>query len=164
MRTTKNKTYVLMGLTVIVTATAVTMLKLPQNTTVHPSLVPVNVSHNKEKPEFKSPYEQNQVRNTILKNNKSIQECYLKHLEQKEAKTSGKLQIDWQIAPSGETLSPQVVASTMNSKALEECVLNKVKTFSFPPPPSEKPIYTTFTYLFRKDGESQAPIMVPFKS
>ncbi|MFM8314253.1 MAG: AgmX/PglI C-terminal domain-containing protein, partial [Deltaproteobacteria bacterium] len=154
----------LMGLTVIITATAVSFLRAPKTSGVHPALVPVNVSNNKEKPEFKSPYEQNQVRNTILKNNKTIQECYLKHLDQKEAKTSGKVQVDWQIAPNGEVLTPQVVTSTMNSKNLEDCVLSKVKTFSFPPPPSDKPVYTTFTYLFRKEGESQAPVMVPFKS
>jgi hypothetical protein len=164
MLTKRNKTYILIGLTVLITATTATMIRPSNNTAVHPDLVPINVSSNKEKPEFKSPYEQNQVRNTILKNNKLIQECYLKHLEQKDAKTSGKLQIDWQIAPSGETLSPQVVASTMNSKTLEECVVTKVKAFNFPAPPSDKPIYSTFTYLFRKDGESQAPVMVPFKS
>jgi len=162
----QQKNYVLIGLgVVIVILLAMNVLgsrKETQKSEIHPSLVPVNVGGDKQKPEFKSPYEQNQVRNTIVKNNPIIQDCYLKHLEKKEAISSGKVQVDWQIAPSGDALSPQVVISTLNDKELDDCILEKVKSFKFPPPPSDKPIYTTFTYVFRKAGESVAPEMVPF--
>lgn len=139
-------------------------LKSPKNQSVHPSLVPVNVSSDKQKPEYKSPYEQNQVRNTIVKNNNLIQECYLNHLKQKDAVTSGKVQVDWQISPQGETLKPQIVTSTLADPEMDQCVVDKVKTFQFPPPPSDKPVYTTFTYIFRKQGESVAPQMVPLNN
>lgn len=161
-----QKTYTLIGLgALVVVLLALNLLRKPQETLkseIHPSLVPVNVGGDKQKPEFKSPYEQNQVRNTIVKNNPIIQECYLKHLEKKGAVTSGRVQVDWQIDPSGNTLSPQVVISTLDDKNLDECIVEKVKTFKFPAPPSDKPIYTTFTYVFRKEGESVAPQMVPF--
>jgi hypothetical protein len=164
MATEKFKTYALIGLTLTLVGVGFVVLTNQKKTEVHPALVPVNVSTNKDKPDYKSSYEQNQVRNTILKNNKSVQECYLKHLEEKDSVTSGKVQVDWQISPDGTVLSPQVVTSTMKSKNLEDCILARLKAFNFPPPPSDKPVYTTFTYSFRKEGESLAPMMVPFKS
>lgn len=161
----KQKNYALVGLAAVVVVLLVSNLfKSPKSTEVHPSLVPVNVGSDKQKPEYKTPYEQNQVRNTIVKNNSIIQECYLKHLEKENAVTSGRVQVDWQIAPSGDTLSPQVVTSTLDDKDMDECIVEKVRTFKFPPPPTDKPVYTTFTYVFRKAGESVAPQMVPFSN
>lgn len=163
----KKKDYALMVLGALVVVLLVANIlngrRDSRKSELHPSLVPVNVGGDKQKPEFKSPYEQNQVRNTIVKNNPSIQECYLKHLDKKDAVTSGKVQVDWQIDPTGDTLFPQIVVSTLDDKDLDDCIVEKVKTFKFPAPPSDKPVYTTFTYVFRKQGESVAPQMVPFK-
>lgn len=155
------KNYLLIGLTAAVLGLGIFVLRGPSQVTVHPSLVPVNVSSDKEKPEYKSPYEQNQVRNTIVKNNPRIQECYLKHLEIPDAITSGRVLVDWNISPAGEVISPSIVSSTMNDKAMGECIIGHLMTFKFPAPPSDKPIYTTFTYMFRKEGESMAPQMIP---
>ncbi|NBT58655.1 energy transducer TonB [bacterium] len=167
MLSEKRKDYALIGMGALVLILLVSNLLSARRDSlkseIHPSLVPVNVGGDKQKPEFKSPYEQNQVRNTIVKNNPTIQDCYLKHLEKKDAISSGKVQVDWQIDSSGDTLSPQIVISTLDDKEFDDCVVEKVKTFKFPPPPSDKPIYTTFTYVFRKQGESVAPQMVPFK-
>jgi len=160
--TEKQKTSALIFLSVLVMfLVGFIAFNFQKNQAIHPSLIPVNVSGEKQKPEYKSPYEQNQVRNTIVKNNASIQECYLNHLNIKDAVTSGKVQVDWQISPQGETLNPQIVTSTMDDKAMDQCILDKVKTFQFPAPPSDKAIYTTFTYVFRKQGESVAPQMIP---
>lgn len=161
----KQKNFLLVGLGgLVVVLLGMNLLKPQRSSEIHPSLIPVNVGSDKQKPEYKTPYEQNQVRNTIVKNNSIIQECYLKHLEKENAVSSGRLQVDWQISPSGDTLSPQVVNSTLEDKELDECIVGKVSTFKFPPPPSDKPVYTTFTYVFRKAGESVAPQMVPFPS
>lgn len=160
----QQKTYLLICLAAMVIVLTVYVFRSPSQTTVHPSLVPVNVSSDKEKPEYKSPYEQNQVRNTIVKNNPLIQECYLNHLKIPNAVTSGRVQVDWHISPTGIVESPSVVSSTMNDKAMDECILGHLKNFKFPAPPSEKSIYTTFTYMFRKEGESVAPQMIPMTS
>lgn len=157
----KQKNMILVVLAGLVVVMGFYLLRNSPEKSVHPSLVPVNVSGDKEKPEYKSPYEQNQVKNTIVKNNPQIQECYLKHLEEKEAISSGRVRLDWQISPEGEVLSPQVVTSSMNNPKLDDCILGKFKKFKFPAPPSDKPVYTTFTYIFRKEGESMAPKMVP---
>mgnify|MGYP006273061093 CR=1 FL=1 len=127
---------------------------------VHPSLIPVNVSSDPKKTVMKTPYEDNQVKNTIAKYNGEIQKCYLKHLENPKAETSGRVQVDWQISPSGETLSPSLVSSNMNDQEFADCIVNKVKTFKFPPPPTDKPLYTSFGYVFHKQGESLAPQLV----
>ncbi len=156
-----QKNYLLIGLTLVVVGLGVLVGRNPSPATVHPSLIPVNVSGEKEKPEYKSPYEQNQVRNTIVKNNPLIQECYLKHLEIPSAVTSGRVQVDWHISPSGDVMSPAVVSSTMNDKVIGECIIEHLTKFKFPAPPSDKPVYTTFTYMFRKEGESMAPKMIP---
>jgi len=156
-----QKNFLLIGLTAAVIGLGVLVLRVPAQISVHPSLVPVNVSSDKEKPDYKSPYEQNQVRNTIVKNNPRIQECYFKHLEIQDAVTSGRVVVDWHISSSGEVISPAIVSSTMNDKSMDECIIGHLMTFKFPAPPSDKPIYTTFTYMFRKEGESMAPQMIP---
>jgi len=161
----KQKNIALISLAgLVVILLGILALRNSKSQTLHPSLVPVNVSSDKQKPEYKSPYEQNQVRNTIVKNNSLIQECYLNHLKQKDAITSGKVQVDWQISPQGETLNPQIVTSTLADQEMDQCIVEKVKAFQFPPPPSDKPVYTTFTYVFRKQGESVAPQMVPLNN
>ena len=161
MLTDKLKNILLIVLTGLVVMMGSYLLHNSGEKSIHPSLVPVNVSGDKEKPEYKSPYEQNQVKNTIVKNNPQIQECYLKHLEEKDAVSSGRVRLDWNISPEGEVLSPQVISSSMNNSQLDNCILGKFKEFKFPAPPSDKPVYTTFTYIFRKEGESMAPKMVP---
>ncbi len=109
---------------------------------------------------MKTPYEQNQVRNTIVKYNPEIQDCYLKHLETPNATIMGRVLIDWHISPEGKVISPQVINSNMDNKELGECIVNKVQKFEFPPPPTDKPVYATFSYVFHKQGQSTAPQLI----
>jgi hypothetical protein len=161
--TDSQKNYVIVGLAgILVVIVGSQWLKGASRSSreVDPSLIPMNVSNDPKKTEYSTPYEVNQVRNTIVKNTSVIQPCYLKHLEKKDAVTSGHLQLDWQISPSGEVISPQVVTSNLEDKDLEKCIVDKFKTLKFPPPPSDKPVYSSFNYVFHKEGESLAPQLV----
>lgn len=161
--TNSQKNYLIAVLSVIVLAILGSQfLRGPgkSSSEVDPSLVPINISKDSKKTEYTTPYQANQVRNTVVKNNPQIQSCYLKHLEKKDAITTGRIQIDWQITPSGDVLSPQVVVSNLDDKDLEKCILEKFQTFKFPPPPTDKPVYSTFNYAFHREGDSIAPQLV----
>lgn len=158
----QQKNYIILGLSLISSILLIVqfMHSRQQNNFVHPSLVPVNVSSDSKKIEMKTPYEQNQVKNTIGKHNSEIQACYFKHLETPKPVTMGRVSVDWHISPEGKVISPQVINSTMDNKSLGECIVKEVQKFEFPPPPTDKPLYATFSYVFHKQGESTAPQLI----
>lgn len=158
----QQKNYVILGLSVVCSTLLIVqfMRSGKQNDFVHPSLVPINVSSDSKKIEMKTPYEQNQVKNTIGKHNSEIQACYLKHLETSKPVTMGRVSLDWHISPEGKVISPQVITSNMYDKDLSDCIVKEVQKFEFPRPPTDKPVYANFSYVFHKEGESMAPQLV----
>ncbi len=51
--------------------------------------------------------------------------------------TDGIISVDWQVNPNGETVSPEVVSSQINHPVLEQCLISRIKTWRFPPPPPD---------------------------
>ena len=62
----QQKNYIILGLSLVSSILLIVQFihSRQQNNFVHPSLVPVNVSSDSKKIEMKTPYEQNQVKNT----------------------------------------------------------------------------------------------------
>lgn len=60
--------------------------------------------------------------------------------------SSGKVTLEIVISPSGKADSVKIVRATLESKTLNECLINHVKEISFPELP--KPYETSYTYGF----------------
>jgi len=60
--------------------------------------------------------------------------------------SKGKVTLEIVISPSGKADSVKVVRTTLESKTLNECLINHVKEIAFPELP--KPYETSFTYGF----------------
>src|SRR3989344_281672 len=88
-----------------------------------------------------SPYERNEVKNTIIKNARQVQICYNAFLEKTSKVTEGDVKIDWQISPDGVALKPSVVYSKIQDPGLEKCLTDKISLWTFPPPPSQEKVY-----------------------
>lgn len=58
----------------------------------------------------------------------------------------GKITLDIQIQPSGKADPIKVIKASLESKALEECVIGHVRSIQFPAVP--KPYPTSHTYAF----------------
>lgn len=97
------------------------------------------------------PYEKEQVKNTIVKNSKLIQECYLEWLKSNPKADSITVKLDWTIAANGSVESPQVVDSTAE-KAMNDCLTDKMKTIEFPQPPEGRPFYVAHKFSFKTEA------------
>lgn len=97
------------------------------------------------------PYEKEQVKNTIVKNSKTIQECYLDWLKSNPKKEFISVKIDWTISSSGSVDNPQIVDSTAEED-MNTCLLNKMKSLSFPIPPEGRPFYVAHKFAFKTEA------------
>ncbi len=111
-----------------------------------PALAPVDK-------EGKTPYHYNQVKNTITKKNIEIRTCYNSFLESKPELVSGRLIVDWQVNPDGSVKNAELVRSQINSPKLASCLISKINSWSFPPPPSGRATYVAHTFLFKTQEE-----------
>jgi len=60
--------------------------------------------------------------------------------------SSGKVTLEIVISPNGKAEDVKIVRATLESKTLNECLINRVKEISFPELP--KPYETSYTYGF----------------
>lgn len=100
-----------------------------------------------------SPYVKNEVRNTIAKKWKEMNDCYKRFLEATPPPqtTDGVVSIDWQVDADGKALSPEIVSSQINHPVLEACLISKIKTWRFPPPPlTGRNAYVLYKFNFKK--------------
>ena len=99
------------------------------------------------------PYVKNEVRNTISKKWKEMNACYLEFLNSTPAPevTDGIISVDWQVSPDGKAISPEVVTSQIRHTGLEQCLISRIKTWQFPPPPlTGKNAYVLYKFNFKK--------------
>ena len=104
--------------------------------------------------EGKESYLKGPVKNTIVKNSKSIQECFLSMIERSpDIPESGKVLIDWQINSKGKVLEPGVVRDEFLNKEFQKCLGTNISKIIFPIPPSRNPFYVEHTFLFSKEDK-----------
>ena len=94
------------------------------------------------------------VKNTIVKNAKSIQSCFLKLIESTpDIPESGRVLVDWQIDSKGKVFVAGVVSDEFSNKEFQACLREKIGEIIFPAPPSVRPVYVEHTFLFRKEDK-----------
>ena len=91
----------------------------------------------------------NQVKNTIIKGYRGIQECYNKFLDGKPPKTDGRVTIDWEVQKDGSVSTPQLVSSDFADEGLVSCMVDQIKSYDFPAPPFGIKKYVAHTFVFK---------------
>lgn len=103
-----------------------------------------------------SAYEQNEVRNTLTKRaSPPIQVCFKALTDQDPTIRKGRVEVDWQILPSGQTVSAEVVTSDL--PRLDDCIVRVLGGIEFPPPPTDRPVYVSHAFLFKAEDTGVAP-------
>jgi hypothetical protein len=99
------------------------------------------------------PFVQNQVKNTIVKNARSLQICYNKFIDASGkddgTKTDGKVHIEWQISAGGIPNKVAKISSEIPDKDLTQCIERAISTWEFPTPPYED-FYISHYFTFKK--------------
>ncbi|MBX9768222.1 MAG: AgmX/PglI C-terminal domain-containing protein [Bdellovibrionales bacterium] len=106
--------------------------------------------------EKQDPYVVREIKNTIVKNAKLLQECWFAHLEKFPAQKKGKLFLDWTVSTTGEPTSVEVVRSEFDDEAFGKCTTEKIAKFHFPAPPWDRPKYIEYTLSFEKEEDAAA--------
>lgn len=107
-------------------------------------------------------YELQQVRNTIAKYRDQFSTCWKSYLEitgeeAKSLKTEGAIKLDWMINADGQASKVELVTSDFENKIFSSCIIKVVSQISFPPPPSQRPVYTSNVFNFQKIDENTPP-------
>jgi|APSaa5957512622_1039677.scaffolds.fasta_scaffold96215_1 TonB family protein len=149
----KIKTILIIALLVTVIILLVIILfREPQTKVVYQNN-PVSSGDRNARGSEVSPYVKNEVRNTIAKKWKEMNDCYNEFLKSTPPPkvTDGMVSLDWQVDSNGEVISPEVVASQINHPVLEKCLVSIVKTWKFPPPPPiGRNAYVLYKFNFKK--------------
>lgn len=77
----------------------------------------------------------------------AIKACYQKGL-QANPELSGKVKVAFLIQPDGKVLGARVDDSSMNNSSVEECILNNVKAWHFPPAKGGGSTKVTYPFQF----------------
>jgi len=82
---------------------------------------------------------------------KEIRACYERELSHNHA-LQGRIVVDFVIDGQGDVTSASVHETTLNDAWLENCVLDVVRGFKFPPPAGAGTVHATYPWTFKSTG------------
>jgi TonB family protein len=91
------------------------------------------------------------IRQVILSNSKQLKSCYEKGLSSNQS-LHGKVVLEWQINESGSVPQAKVKQSTIESAAVESCLLAALRGWRFPPAPAGQIAEVTYPMIFLSDS------------
>lgn len=91
-----------------------------------------------------------QITKVVNEHAAQIQACYEKALIRDRA-LSGKITFDWEISPSGSVTGVRVRSSTMAGSDVSSCVLQQIRTWTFPTPEGGA-VSVTYPFIFSAQG------------
>ena len=94
------------------------------------------------------------VRRVIRAGLREIRGCYERELNKlnKTQRLEGKVVIGWTIADHGRALNAKVVSSSLNNRAVENCVRDRLSTWRFPDPPAGTVAEVNYPFYFRAEN------------
>lgn len=87
------------------------------------------------------------IRKVILANYRTIQNCYNMALN-RSPDLYGKLVIRWQIGEKGRVLSASVKEDNLGNPEVGKCLVERLKTWTFPDPPSDVVADVVYPFVF----------------
>ena len=100
--------------------------------------------------------EREAIRQVIAEHHGEVRYCYERELR-KSPELAGTVAVKFIIAPSGEVRSSEVAQSSARNAGLEECLLARVGTWTFPKPRGEGAVVATYPFMFKRaQGSGEA--------
>jgi len=90
------------------------------------------------------------IRNVIKANKHHVKACYEQALKDNKH-LAGKIILKWGIVGNGVVTNTEVILSTLANDSVENCLSEKLKTFTFPDPGPDKEVVVKFPFLFGTD-------------
>lgn len=89
------------------------------------------------------------VLKVIKQEHKSYSSCYDDGLKI-NPELEGRVVVDFEIGSDGTVQKAKVGSSTLNNKIVENCLIEKIKTFKFHTPPKKTIVEIKFPFDFKK--------------
>lgn len=89
-----------------------------------------------------------EIRNVIKSNIKDVRGCYEKALD-RNLKVQGKLVAEWRINGDGTVTDAVEKQSTLNDPEMVKCILGKIGTWKFSPPPEDQIQVISYPFVFK---------------
>lgn len=90
---------------------------------------------------------QDDIRQVIHRNRQQIQYCYELHLA-KDPHASGRVEVQFVIAPDGRVSSAHVIQDDLEKPELERCVVARFKSWRFPESKEGRSVQVTYPIRF----------------
>jgi hypothetical protein len=91
------------------------------------------------------------IRRVIQSRAGAYQNCYERQLQLKRD-LNGKIEMKINISGQGKVLAARVIASTMNSAPVEQCIAQNIKKLKFPAPKNGKMVVVRYPFRFQSGG------------
>ncbi len=88
------------------------------------------------------------IRRIIAKHRPEVKYCYEKELV-KHKDLMGKVVVTFIIAGTGRVIKAYIKQSTMGNKAVEQCIVSRVKRWKFPQPKGGGIVEVTYPFIFK---------------
>ncbi|MCK5687774.1 AgmX/PglI C-terminal domain-containing protein [Myxococcota bacterium] len=88
------------------------------------------------------------IQKVINKNKNQIRYCYEVQL-QRNQNLEGKISVKWIISATGSVSKTSLNSSTMKNRAVERCILAKIKTWKFPAPAGGGIVEVNYPFVFK---------------
>ncbi len=87
------------------------------------------------------------IRRVIRENIRAIRTCYERELQRKPD-LYGKIVLGWHIEEKGRVTKTWTVSNTLGSDDVAQCILARLKTWTFPEPPGDQVAAVTYPFVF----------------
>ncbi|MBN2695282.1 FHA domain-containing protein [bacterium] len=93
---------------------------------------------------------ESQIKSVVNKNISQIRYCY-EHELMRKPELSGSITVKWKINPQGEVILVNIEGGTLKDSAVQKCIINKIKKWSFPEPVGGGSAIVIFPFNFRSN-------------
>lgn len=87
------------------------------------------------------------IRRVIRENIRAIRTCYERELQRKPD-LYGKVVLGWHIEEKGRVTKTWVVSNSLGSDEVAQCILSRLKTWTFPEPPGDQVAQVSYPFVF----------------
>lgn len=113
----------------------------------------VNIESGGAEESFEGTIDREAVRRVVQHNLNQVRGCFVRELNKLDLagrnKLEGKVIITWDIMAKGIPKNVRVKSSTLNNKTVENCIRDRLATWSFPEPPVGMTAEVSYPFLLR---------------
>lgn len=102
-------------------------------------------------PEVTGALDRETVRKVVRQHRREMKYCYEKEL-QKNPSLQGQVTVEFTISGNGEVMAAIVTESTLGTAAVEQCMQQKIRNWTFPNPKRGKMVKVTYPFNFSRGG------------